>query len=147
MIKKTDIKKTKTSTKPIKLERYFEALGGRKTAHARVRLFNKPMSITINDQDYKVYFKNTKFQAIVQAPLELMKISEKMGATVKVMGGGINAQAEAVRNGLARALVLFNETYKKRLRHAGYVSRDPRMVERKKYGLKKARRAPQWAKR
>ena len=87
------------------------------------------------------------YGAIVKSPLELMKIADRVGATIKVKGGGQNAQAEAIRHGLSRTLVLFNPEYKKRLRNAGYLTRDSRMVERKKYGLKKARRAPQWAKR
>ena len=144
---KKETKKVKAPIKPVKLERYFEALGGRKTAHARVRLFNKPVGIKVNDKDHKEYFKIPKHQAVVEAPLELMKMADRMGATVRVSGGGIGAQAEAIRHGLARALVLFNETYRKRLRQHDYMKRDPRMVERKKYGLKKARRAPQWAKR
>jgi len=76
-----------------------------------------------------------------------MKCPGKFGATIKVEGGGINAQAEAIRLGISRAMVQFNPNFKKRLRRAGFLTRDSRMVERKKYGLKKARRAPQWSKR
>ena len=134
----------KTEAKP---ERYFEAIGSRKTALARVRLFTKTKSILINDTDCVNYFKQSRYQAVVRAPFELMKTADKLGATVRVSGGGLTAQAEAIRHGLSRALVLFNPDYKKRLRNAGFLTRDSRMVERKKYGLKKARRAPQWAKR
>lgn len=134
---------------PVKInkDRYFEAVGRRKTSVARVRLYLKRSGVLVNGVDYKVYFKLPKFQELVNAPLELAKIAEKAGAEVKVLGGGLAGQAEAVRHGLSRALVKLDEAQRKRLRDAGYLTRDPRMVERKKYGLKKARRAPQWAKR
>ena len=134
-------------TAPAVKERYLEAMGARKTAHARVRLYVKKGSVLVNDKDYKLYFPTSKHQNIVQAPLKIANLLGAVSATVRVAGGGINAQAEAVRHGLARTLVMMNEEFKSRLRHAGYLTRDPRMVERKKYGLKKARRAPQWAKR
>ena len=76
-----------------------------------------------------------------------MKIADKVGAIVKVKGGGIKSQAEAIRLGIARVLILYNSNFRKRLREMGYLTRDARVVERKKYGLKKARRAPQWQKR
>jgi len=148
MIKPKTVKKEKVVA--VKPERYIEALGGRKTAHARVRLFpvgGKQKTITVNGKDYKEYFKIPKHQMNVSAPLKLLGVLDKMSVTVKVAGSGIGAQAEAVRHGLSRALILFNEQFKKSLRHAGFVTRDARMVERKKYGLKKARRAPQWQKR
>ena len=149
MIKSSSKKINKTIS--VKPERYIEANGGRKTAHARVRLFSGPggkqKTIIVNGKDYKEYFKIPKHQMIVMSPLKLVGVLDKMGITVKVEGSGIGAQAEAVRHGLSRALILFNEEFKKVLRHAGFVTRDARMVERKKYGLKKARRAPQWQKR
>src|SRR3989344_9190361 len=134
---------------PVKVnkERYFETIGRRKTSIARVRLYPKRSGLIVNGGDYKVYFKLPKFRELANAPLELMKTAEKAGAEAKVSGGGLTGQAEAVRHGLSRALVKLNETYRKKLRDAGYLTRDPRMVERKKYGLRKARRAPQWAKR
>lgn len=138
----------KTEPKEIKTaERYFEASGGRKTASARARLYTKGSGATVNGQDYKNYFRIAKFQAAVFAPLELMKVGGTMRVSVKVAGGGLKAQAEATRNAIAKALSKFNPDFKKRLRRAGFITRDARMVERKKYGLKKARRAPQWAKR
>jgi len=127
--------------------RYFEARGSRKTAVARVRLSTKAKGIVINDKDYKLYFPILKLQKKVLQPLELMNISDKLGASVKVSGGGLPGQATAVQHGLSRALTLFNPDFRKRLRKSGFLTRDSRMVERKKYGLKKARRAPQWAKR
>ncbi len=84
---------------------------------------------------------------MVEAPFEKMKCPGKFGLTAIVKGGGLSAQAEAVRMGIAKALLAFNPDFKKRLRRAGFLTRDARMVERKKYGLKKARRAPQWSKR
>ena len=130
-----------------KKERYFEASGGRKTAKARARLYTKGSGILVNNKDYKDYFKIPKQQLVAAIPLELMKVLDRLRVTVKVSGGGASAQAEAVRNAIAKALVKFNADFKKRLRRAGFITRDSRMVERKKYGLKKARRAPQWQKR
>ena len=130
-----------------KRERYFEATGGRKTAIARARIYAKGFGLTVNDKDFKNYFKTSKNQIAAVAPFETLKLGDRFKATVRVSGGGINAQAEAVRNALAKALVKFNKEFKKRLRKSGFITRDARMVERKKYGLKKARRAPQWQKR
>jgi small subunit ribosomal protein S9 len=126
---------------------YYEGVGSRKTAVARVRLYTKNKEILINGKDYKNYFSSKKMQSIIEAPFEKMKCLGKFGLTANVKGGGLSAQAEAVRLGISRALVVFNSDFKKRLRRAGYLTRDPRMVERKKYGLKKARKSPQWAKR
>ncbi len=138
----------KTTKKPAKKEKYLQAVGRRKTAVARVRLFEKgDKSIIINEKDYKEYFPTLELQQIVEAPLEKMNIEEKFKVTSKVQGGGMHAQAEAVRHGISRALVKFNEDFKKRLRKAGFLTRDSRMRERKKPGLKRARRAPQWSKR
>lgn len=138
-------------TKPIKKiekkEHYFEAVGRRKTAVARVRLFTKKTGIEINDKNISDYFPVLRLQKTVMAPLEKMKIADKLGAVVKVKGGGIMAQAEAIQLGIARALIKFNAEFRKRLRRVDMLTRDSRMVERKKYGLKKARRAPQWKKR
>lgn len=137
-----------TSSKPQhQKERYFEATGGRKTAAARARLYAKGTGVIVNGKDFKEYFKILKHRLTVAAPFELLKIGDGMSVTVRVRGGGINAQAEAIRNAIAKALVVFNAEFKKRLRRAGFITRDARMVERKKYGLKKARRAPQWQKR
>lgn len=127
--------------------RYFEGSGGRKTARARVRIFHNKGEVTVNGKAYKDYFKISKLQPIVVAPLALLGLQDEFSASAHVAGGGSAAQADAVRHGLAQALVKFNPEFKKRLRHAGFVTRDPREVERKKPGLKKARKAPQWAKR
>lgn len=140
---------TKKSDSKVELKpaRYFEARGGRKTAVARVRLSTKFQGMTINGKDYKEYFKDGYLQKEVEKPLGVMNVADKLGGTIKVSGGGLSSQAEAVRHGISRALVLFNADFRKRLRRHGFLTRDARMVERKKYGLKKARRAPQWAKR
>jgi small subunit ribosomal protein S9 len=127
--------------------RYVEGIGRRKTAVARVRLLGGSGNILINGKNIKEYFSLNSLLGTALAPLNNLKLIDKFDATIKVGGGGIRAQAEAIRHGLARALVLQNPALKKRLRGLGYLTRDPRMVERKKYGLKKARRAPQWQKR
>lgn len=135
---------------PTQVARYFEGLGRRKTAVARVRLqVAKDINsgIKINDKEVAVYFPIKRAERAVMAPVELLGLVGDFAISAKVGGGGINAQAEAVRHGISRALVKVNADYKKRLRRAGFMTRDPRMVERKKYGLKKARRAPQWQKR
>ncbi|MDD3614402.1 MAG: 30S ribosomal protein S9 [Candidatus Pacebacteria bacterium] len=146
MLKKEEVKPEEKEEEK-KAKNYYEGVGSRKTATARVRLYTKNKDILINGKDYKVYFPLKKWQATIEAPFEKMKCSGKFGLTAHVVGGGLSAQAEAVRLGISRALVAFNPDFKKRLRRAGYLTRDSRMVERKKYGLKKARRAPQWSKR
>lgn len=144
-VKEETVKKVVKKTAP--KERYFEAVGRRKTAVARVRLFTKKQGIIVNDKDYAVYFPTLRWQKEVLAAFDKMKIGDKLGAVIKVKGGGPSAQAEAVRHGISRALVKFNEEFKKRLRRAGYLTRDARAVERKKYGFHKARRGHQWRKR
>ncbi len=132
-------------TKPVK---YFESVGRRKTAVARVRLFTQgEKEFSINEKPYQKYFPSLELQQIADAALRRMKCLDKFKIVVKVRGGGIHAQAEAVRHGITRALVEFNPDFRKRLRRAGYLTRDPRERERKKFGLKRARRAPQWRKR
>ncbi len=142
----TPVKKTTTEKAVKSAVRFFAAKGGRKTANASARVFTGK-GILVNGKDYKEYFKTVRNQAAAFAPFDALKIAEKMGASVIVSGGGINAQAEAVRNAISRALAKSDETMKPTLRRAGYMTRDSRTVERKKYGLLKARRSPQWAKR
>jgi len=127
--------------------RYTEGIGRRKTAVARVRFVSGPHHFTVNGKKLEEYFFTERLRRIAQEPFEKLKIPVHQGVSVRVHGGGIMAQAEAVRHGLSRALVATDEGLKKHLRQLGFLTRDPRMVERKKYGLKKARRAPQWAKR
>lgn len=128
-------------------KKYIEAVGRRKTATARVRLYEEKGDFIINNKPLNQYFGVERFKKTALSPFELLKLKDKFSVSVKVFGGGIMAQAEAIRHGLSRALVKYNETFKKLLREAGFLTRDPRMVERKKYGLKKARKAPQWSKR
>lgn len=126
---------------------YIEAVGRRKSAIARVRLFPNGTYFEINGMEHKKYFPFGTWQAIVESPFAKAEPNEKFGVSAKVFGGGTHAQAEAVRHGISRALVSVEEGYRKRLKKLGYLKRDPRVKERRKYGLKKARRAPQWAKR
>ncbi len=136
-----------------KIKRYYEAVGRRKTATAQVRLYAvKPFEedlgkVTVNGKSYKDYFTRADHQQTVEAALRKIKSLNRFEVSVKVRGGGITAQAEAIRHGVARALVEFNADFRKKLKRSAYLKRDPRMKERKKFGLKKARRAPQWAKR
>jgi small subunit ribosomal protein S9 len=131
--------------------KYFEGIGRRKTAVARVRFFptGKGGFLKVNDRDYQEYFDVKRLSQFVSAPLKVLDASSRKdsGVEIKVRGGGIMAQSEAVVLGLARALAEFNEDLRKELRVMGHLTRDPRKVERKKFGLKKARRAPQWKKR
>ena len=130
--------------------KYLYATGRRKTSVAQVRLYSdtKNQDITINDKDCSGYFSGNQILIEkISSPLRLLKLEDKYRVSVKVSGGGPNGQAEAVRLGIARALLVSNEDFKKELRASGYLTRDPRKVERKKPGLKKARRAPQWKKR
>lgn len=138
----------KTEEVQARPERYWEAVGRRKTAVSRVRLFTKgDKGIFVNGKPAGVYFQTPELLSIAEEALKKMKSLERFRAVIKASGGGLKAQAEAARHGLARALVKFNPDFRKRLRRAGFLTRDPRMKERKKFGLKKARRAPQWAKR
>jgi small subunit ribosomal protein S9 len=129
-------------------ERYTEGIGRRKTAVARVRIIPGAKTlVTVNEKPVDKFFQLSRLQKTVTAPLDILKLDDKFAISAKVNGGGVKAQAEAVRHGLARALILWNPDLKKMLRSSEFLTRDSRMVERKKPGLKKARRAPQWAKR
>lgn len=132
--------------KAAKTNKYYEAVGRRKTATARVRIYTKGSGWVVNDKNINEYFSENLINEI-EAPLKKMKSLEKFRISIMVKGGGIRGQAEAIRHGVARALVVFNADFKKRLKRAGYIKRDPRRKERKKYGLKKSRKAPRWAKR
>lgn len=128
--------------------RYIEAVGRRKTAIARVRITpSAKTTFVVNDKDLKEYFVTPDLQSIAQEALSKSEIAEKFTVTVQVMGGGIHAQAEAVRHGLSRTLVERDEVVKNTLKKLGFLKRDSRQVERKKFGLKKARKAPTWSKR
>ncbi len=121
--------------------------GRRKKSIARVRLMPGNGKITVNGREVGEYLQLNTLLLIARQPLELTGTSDKFDINVKVVGGGISGQAGAICHGIARALVRVSETYKKELKEAGLLTRDPRMKERKKYGLKKARKASQFSKR
>ena len=125
----------------------FSAVGRRKTSTARVYLRPGSGKIVVNKRPMDVYFSLAWRQKAVQAPLAVTETSDQFDVLVNVKGGGLTGQAEAIRLGISRALVQFNEEYRKPLRDAGYLTRDPRMVERKKYGQPKARKRFQFSKR
>lgn len=123
------------------------ATGRRKRSIARVRITPGKGKITVNGRDLGEYLQMDTLILIARQPLELTGTADKYDITVRVVGGGISGQAGAICHGIARALVKVNETYKKELKDAGFLTRDSRMKERKKYGLKKARKASQFSKR
>jgi len=135
-----------TTKKTEKNPKYYEAVGRRKTAIARVRLYNGEGEMMVNEKPLRTYFKTDRQRRDALLPIQELKLTS-ISFSAKVKGGGLPSQAEAIRHGIARALLLLNPVFRKRLRKLGFLTRDSRMVERKKYGLKKARRAPQWAKR
>ena len=126
---------------------FFYGTGRRKKSVARVRVYQGDGSITINDRDIDDYFGLDTLKLIVRQPLALTGLGEKVDIVCRVNGGGVSGQAGAVRHGLARALLLYDPELRPALKKAGFLTRDPRMKERKKYGLKAARRAPQFSKR
>ncbi len=126
---------------------YFYGTGRRKSSVARVRLLPGTGVITINGRDIDDYFGLETLKLIVRQPLELTELLGKFDVIVNVTGGGVTGQAGAIRHGITRALIESDESLKAILKKAGFVTRDPRMKERKKYGLKAARRAPQFSKR
>ena len=129
-------------------KKYFYGTGRRKSSIARVRVYeNGTGSITINGRDIDDYFGLETLKLIVRQPLATTEQLGKVDIVVSVVGGGVSGQAGAIRHGIARALVVMNPEYRPALKAAGFMTRDPRMKERKKYGLKGARRAPQVSKR
>lgn len=132
-----------------KVQEYYEGVGGRKTATARVRIYpkKKEKKILVNERPLSEYFPILEFQKIVLSPLEITDNLNKFFVSVKVKGGGQRGQAEATRLGLARALVEYKPELRPVLKGAGFLTRDARQRERKKFGLRRARRARQWRKR
>ena len=126
---------------------YFYGTGRRKSSVARVRVYNGTGKITINDRDIDEYFGLETLKLIVRSPLAVAGVEDKFDIVVRVVGGGISGQAGAIRHGLSRALLQYDENLRPALKKAGFLTRDPRMKERKKYGLKAARCAPQFSKR
>lgn len=130
--------------------KYITSVGRRKTSVARVRVYDETdeKNIVINKKECIDYFgKDQSLVEKIYSPLKLLNLENKFKITIKASGGGIHGQADAIRLGISRALLKMNEAYKKELKAHGFLTRDPREVERKKPGLKKARRAPQWKKR
>jgi small subunit ribosomal protein S9 len=127
---------------------YIETIGRRKTSTARVRMTPATkQSYEINGKDLATYFATTELQKIVTDAFTTLESKSHYAITVKVSGGGIHSQAEAIRHGISRGLVKEEEGTKTTLKKAGFLKRDPRMKERRKFGLKKARKSPQWSKR
>ena len=125
----------------------FYGTGRRKSSIARVYLMPGTGKITVNKRDIDTYFGLETLKVVVRQPLELTNTLDKFDVLVNVHGGGFTGQAGAIRHGIARALLTVSADYRPALKSAGYLTRDPRMKERKKYGLKAARRAPQFSKR
>lgn len=154
-IKKEDHKEPAEKPTPVKATakkttagRYIETVGRRKTGTARVRITaGAKEGMVINGKDFATYFPTEELQSIVKNALVKSKVAEKFSITVVVKGGGIHSQAEAIRQGVARALVEYDAELRTRLKKLGFLKRDPRTKERRKFGLKKARKAPQWSKR
>ena len=147
---KAHVSEKEVAEKPAKkaATRYIEAVGRRKTSTARVRITEASKeSIVVNGKDVPTYFPTAELQDIVNSALPKSKVVGKYAVSVRIVGGGIHSQAEALRHGLSRAIVKSDEETRKRLKKLGYLKRDPRMKERRKFGLKKARKAPQWSKR
>ena len=135
-----------------KKEKYIEAVGRRKTSTARVRITEAAKaSFVVNDKDAKEYFQTEETRRLIQDPmikgLVTGKTALKWSVEARVSGGGTHSQAEAVRHGLSRALILSDGELRGKLKSLGFLKRDPRAKERRKFGLKKARKAPQWSKR
>lgn len=129
-------------------EEYFQGVGRRKTSVAQVRIYpGGKGNFTVNTDRDLAYFPTKNLRDLVLAPLVLMSMDKTMDVTIKVNGGGLIGQAEAVRHGISRALVSMLPDTRKQLKVAGYLRRDPREKERKKPGLRKARKSPQWSKR
>ncbi|MDR1735930.1 MAG: 30S ribosomal protein S9 [Oscillospiraceae bacterium] len=127
---------------------YFYGTGRRKSSVARVHLFPSGTgSITINNRDVESYFGLETLKFIIRQPLMVTSVAGRVDIECTVIGGGVSGQAGAIRHGIARALLKMNEEFRPALKQAGFLTRDPRMKERKKYGLKAARRAPQFSKR
>jgi small subunit ribosomal protein S9 len=126
---------------------YFYGTGRRKSSVARVRVYSGSGSVTINSRNIDDYFGLETLKLVVNQPLVLTRNAGRFDIAVRVVGGGVSGQAGAIRHGISRALLQYDENLRPELKKAGFLTRDPRMKERKKYGLKAARRAPQFSKR
>jgi len=147
MPKEETLKKSAVASKEASKERYIEAVGRRKTAIARVRITPGKASYEINGRELANYFPVKELQQMILDAALHAKVPVKFSVTARVKGGGQVSQAEAVRHGISRALVMHDGDVRLRIKKLGFLKRDPRAKERRKFGLKKARRAPQWSKR
>jgi len=141
--------KTKETVRPTKGGKYFEAVGRRKTAIARVRLYTGKFDkseVVVNDKSFSKYFGTERLRKMVIDPFTTLSL-DSYKVSANVTGGGTSAQAEAIRLGISRALIMVNPIWRTNLKVLGFLKRDPRMVERKHPGLRKARRPQQWRKR
>jgi len=147
--KKAPVKKAATKkAAPKKKESFIEAIGRRKTAISRVRITpQKIRSLEVNKRPFEQYFQDKQLQKVVTEALDRAHLTQEFDVSVVTRGGGIQGHAEATRHGISRALVKFQEDLRAPLKELGFLTRDPRMRERKKFGLKRARRARQWRKR
>ena len=141
------VTKEKITKEKVSKDQYVEAIGRRKTSIARVRLTPASKNVfKINDKDLTSYFPTEELRKIVEEAVNKVKIGN-FNISVHIKGGGIHSQAEAIRHGISRVLTKIDETIKPKLKTAGFLKRDPRAKERRKFGLKKARKAAQWSKR
>lgn len=142
---------TKDKTSPQIQNKYFEGVGRRKTSVARVRIYDDSPAgegeILVNEKLFSDYFKTEDQRKIAKEALEIVNLFKKYKVSAKVSGGGMHSQAEALRHGIGRALLKIDQSFRPILKKEGFLKRDPRMKERRKFGLKKARKAPQWSKR
>ncbi|MBD3330371.1 30S ribosomal protein S9 [Candidatus Peregrinibacteria bacterium] len=149
-VAKKKTKKTDTEAKPTKASpsgKYFYSKGNRKNSIARVRLYKGSGEITINDKTIKEFCSVKEYIGLIKSPLKLTGTDKTYDVTVKVEGGGVHSQADAIKHGIARALTEADPTNKVILKKGGFLTRDSRTKERKKFGLKRARRGPQFSKR
>ena len=129
-------------------KKYFQGIGRRKTAGASVRLYpSAKTTFSINEKDLQTYFPTAELQLIANDAFVKAKIAAKFKVSAMISGGGVHSQAEALRHGIARALLIYDAELRKNLKKEGFLKRDPRAKERRKFGLKKARKSPQWSKR
>ena len=145
--KKTIKKEVEKNAKKEVKKKYIEALGKRKEAIARVRLVKDKPGFVINEKTIEEYFPLQNYHKKILDPFKATDLENTFFVSIKVKGGGMTGQAEAIRLGISRCLIKIDEKLKPALRKAGFLTRDSRIVERKKYGLKKARKAAQWSKR
>ncbi len=146
-IKKTEGKPART-TERVQSGRYIEAVGRRKTSTARVRITpSVKQHFVVNDREFEEYFRTAELRNVVKSALTIPTLEQKFSVSAHIVGGGTSSQADAMRHGIARALLDFDISLRGKLKSEGYLKRDPRAKERRKFGLKKARKAPQWSKR